>query len=165
MTAALLAATLAAASLQAAADEGGLRVKGPLFELHLAPAAGWTTLEKQPTAGTELGTLAVSGRFTDYRGQPVPAGTYVLILALQPPLKDHFGTAPAPEFALLAGAGVPLDRVPRSAGGAHPLVLRVAIGDSPGPPGLAEAHGEVLARPRPGRAALVVVGRAKDPEF
>jgi hypothetical protein len=98
----------------------------------------------------------------------VAAGQYTLLLALQPPLKDHFGTAPAPEFALLvngSGAGGALERARRTAGGAHPLVLRIALEDGSAPAGVLETPAEVLARPRPGRAALVIVGRAREPEY
>lgn len=171
MTAALLALLLATEPLPSP-----LLVEAPEFALRLTPEAAWADLTGGAAVddGARLATLAVSGRFTDYRGQAVPAGAYALLLARQPPLKDHLGTAPAPEFVLLAPVDAPpvvglvaALRLGRAiTRGAHPLVLRLVLGrpDPPAGPSPVDAAGERVAW-LGGRGGIVVVGRASPPEL
>jgi hypothetical protein len=53
---------------------------------------------------TVMGAIRFDKPAKDYRDQDVPAGVYTLRLAYQPQDGDHMGTAPYPEFCLLASA-------------------------------------------------------------
>jgi hypothetical protein len=53
---------------------------------------------------TVIGAVRFAKPWSDYRKQKVPAGVYTLRLAYQPMDGDHMGTAPHPEFCLIAPA-------------------------------------------------------------
>jgi hypothetical protein len=54
--------------------------------------------------GALVGAIRFPAKFTDFRKQEIPAGTYTLRFALQPDIGDHTGTAPHPEFCLMCQA-------------------------------------------------------------
>jgi hypothetical protein len=93
---------------------------------------GLTYREVQPT--TVVGAVKFDQTWKDFRKQEVPAGVYVLRLALQPQDGDHMGTAPYNEFCLLTPAGEDEKPDPmglknlyelsaKSNGGSHPSVM------------------------------------------
>lgn len=54
--------------------------------------------------GTLVGVIEFPATFADFRKQQIPAGVYTLRFVLQPDIGDHTGTAPHPEFCLMAAA-------------------------------------------------------------
>jgi len=50
---------------------------------------------------TLVGVIVFAKNTRDYRGDPVPAGTYQLRYELQPSDGNHLGTSPTPDFLLL----------------------------------------------------------------
>lgn len=79
-----------------------LRAEVPVDATDEQVANGLTYAEVPAT--TLLGVLRLPEGRNDYRKQRVPAGTYTLRLAAQPPTGDHMGTAPHGEFCLLCAA-------------------------------------------------------------
>lgn len=90
--------------------------------------------------GQLLGSLVLRQPIEDARGRQVPPGDYTLRLALQPILKDHFGTSEHREFAVLLPSsrdpGTPrhtsqaiLDESRKLSRGAHPIVFPMALAE------------------------------------
>jgi hypothetical protein len=82
--------------------------------------------------------------FSDFRGQPVPAGAYTLRYQYLPQDANHMGVSPNPDFLLaipIADDANPTDPLPfkrlvtlsaKSTGSAHPAVVALAPAATPG---------------------------------
>lgn len=86
------------------------------------------------TPGTFLGVMQLARGWVDYHQQEIDAGVYTLRLAIQPNTKDHEGTAPHRDFAILSPVAkdTKLEPLPIKTlisqsgsitGGTHPVVL------------------------------------------
>jgi hypothetical protein len=97
---------------------------------------------REAEESTVLGAVRFDQLSTDYRKQKIKPGLYTLRLGFQPMDGDHMGTAPYPEFCLLAPAK--LDQKPdimeakelrelsaKAIGGSHPGVLLLFPNDKP----------------------------------
>jgi hypothetical protein len=113
------------------------------------------TWEEVPS-GTLVGAVRFAKAWTDYRKQKVAAGVYTLRFASQPPLGDHAGTTPHPEFLLISPAAedtksdaIELKNLiglsARTVGGSHPSVLLLFPNHRPAEkPALAAKAGGVV---------------------
>ena len=106
-------------------------------------ARSWTTqADFQPTAaviypfeaGQFLGLVRYARKGTDYRGQEIPPGVYVMRYGLQPVDGNHVGTSVIRDFVLLTPADMDQTVAPieekalaklsaQVAGGTHPTML------------------------------------------
>lgn len=81
-----------------------------------------------------IGAIRFAQAFTDYRKQKIKPGVYTLRLGFQPMNGDHMGTAPFPEFCLLAPAKIDSktalmetkelqEMSAKSTGASHPAIM------------------------------------------
>jgi hypothetical protein len=129
-----------------------------------------TTVEKAKTAGDRVsyrfapfaavGVIELAGEWSDYRGTAVPAGTYLLRYAVQPPLKDHMGVSTFRDFLILEPA--------KGAREGHPYVMAL-VPPSPGasPPAITRSAGDTIVEWTLAgeRVAFVLEGRGQAPEL
>ena len=93
--------------------------------------------------GQFVGVVTFSKGASDFRGQPVPAGTYTLRYQYIPQDANHMGVSPNPDFLLaipIAGDTTPADNLnlkrlvalsTKSTGTAHPAVFALASAGTP----------------------------------
>lgn len=108
LAAVLLAATDRVAAASAAEAGEGIALLPRSAPLALEERASEAALASGQRVAlrtaTWLGRLATDGRWTDFRGQRVPAGEYELCYMLQPRLKEHVGHDAHRDFAVLVPA-------------------------------------------------------------
>jgi len=116
--------------------------------------------------GSLVGVATWDSGWRDYRDQPIPAGTYALLYAIQPAIKEHRGVSEFRDVLLVVparDAAVPLHPgdLPRAvaasrgvSGTSHPAVMALF------PAGRAGPLPRVTDGPRGGRILEVLAGGA-----
>jgi hypothetical protein len=148
-----LTATGASDDVKKSADERGYRVTlddGWTADFWFARALPVASKEAAGALYPELANgefVAVvnfTKGFSDFRGQPVPAGAYTLRYQYLPQDANHMGVSPNPDFLLaipIADDANPTDPLPfkrlvtlsaKSTGSAHPAVVALAPAATPG---------------------------------
>lgn len=143
-----------AAAIRGAVQDHGSRVfdkdGSPLVSMWLAKSVKTTKKEveganyPQLNLSSFIGVISFAADGKDFRGQPIPEGTYILRYGLLPNDGNHMGVAPNRDFLLLLPV---TDSDPATtytekqlcrasgkvAGGGHPTVLSLIAGE--GKPG------------------------------
>jgi hypothetical protein len=128
------------------------------------------TVGKAKTAGDRVsyrfapfaavGVVQLLSDWSDYRGQTVRAGTYLLRYAVQPPLKDHLGVSAFRDFLILEPV--------KAAREGHPYVMAL-VPPSPvsSPPAITRTGSDTVVEWTLAgeRVAFVFEGRGKQPEL
>ncbi len=139
--------------LRRAVEDKGYRVlldDGWTAEFWFARALA-TTAKDSPgalypelTNGEFVAVVNFAKGSSDYRGQPIPAGTYTLRYQYLPQDANHMGVSPNPDFLLaipLAADPDPAAQLPlktlvslsaKTTGTAHPAVIAMAPAGAPG---------------------------------
>lgn len=146
-----------------------------LWPVRTGPEVGPPTAPAERVAYPDLadGALVALAElirpWTDFRGQPIAPGRYLLRYARQPLLPDHEGTAPWRDFLLLAPLEATARPVPvplagllagsrRASGTSHPAVLALL----PVADGVASAAGGLVRGPAGERVVVVTaLGRPR----
>ena len=125
--------------------------------------------------GDLLGVLRFPGKGSDRRGQPIPAGVYILRYGNFPINGDHQGVAPQRDFLVLtpAGADQSADRVKdlealmalskKASAGTHPAVLSFWKADDFKPGLEKEGENDWVLQTKLGdvAVAIIVIGKAE----
>lgn len=145
----------------------------PARRIHAAappPADEPAYMRERLTYAIEPGSLVAVASWDsgwhDYRGQPIPAGTYALLYAIQPAIKEHRGVSEYRDVLLVvpardAGGLLRSGDLPRTiaasrgvSGTSHPAVVALF------PAGRAGPLPRVTEGPRGGRILEVLAGGA-----
>jgi len=150
---AALSASEASAEIKKAVEDKGYRTAlddGWNAEFWFARALATSAkdapgaLYPELTDGEFVGVVNFPKGSIDYRGQPIPAGSYTLRYQYLPQDANHMGVSPNPDFVLaipLAADPDPAPQLPfktlvslsaKTTGTAHPAVIAMAPAEAPG---------------------------------
>jgi len=172
-------------AVKSALDPGGYQVKdasgAPYVEVWLAKniptanqAAGGADFAIPPT--TVIGVIRYARGGSDFRGQAIKPGFYVMRYNVQPEDGDHQGASPRRDHLLLSPAAedkdpaaklafeAAVDLSRKASGTRHPLVLFLTTPDGTQFPTIKHAGNRDILQVKSGSAAMgiVIAGKAEE---
>jgi hypothetical protein len=176
----------ASAAVKGLLEAGGHRVKdssGAFVEVWLRKDIPTAKTETRGSdfgslpPGTVVGVIRYAKNGSDFRGQPIAAGAYVMRFNLQPEDGDHQGASPRRDHLLLSPVAADQDPAAaltyeqavdlsrKASGTRHPLVLFLAAPESGAKfPSVAQHGGRQTLQVKSGAVAMgiIFVGKAEE---